>query len=81
MAAQPVANPIGFTIRGETRVRYETLEGQFRAGGSGSDQALAFRTLLLAEVNRGPIAAGLEFQDSRSYLDDAVTCPPLVPRS
>ena len=71
--AQPAADPVGFTIRGETRVRYETLEGQFRAGGSGGDQALAFRTLLLAEVNRGPIAAGLEFQDSRSYLDDAGT--------
>lgn len=72
-AAPPVADPVAFTVRGEARVRYETLQGQFRAAGSGGDQALVFRTLLLAEVDRGPIAAGVEFQDSRSYLDDAGT--------
>jgi len=31
--AESAADPVGFTIRGETRVRYETLEGQFRGGG------------------------------------------------
>lgn len=67
------ARPDWLRLRGETRVRYETLEGQFRAGGSGGDQALAFRSLLLAEIDPGPVAAGIEFQDSRVYLDDAGT--------
>ncbi|MDZ4319479.1 MAG: hypothetical protein U1A07_11700, partial [Phenylobacterium sp.] len=33
----------GLTLSGETRIRYETLEGQFRAGGAGGDQILAMR--------------------------------------
>lgn len=65
--------PQWLTIEGETRVRYETLEGQFRAGGSGGDQLLAFRTLILAEADAGPVAFGLEMQDSRASLDDAGT--------
>ena len=65
--------PDWLTLRGETRVRYETLDGQFRAGGAGGDQALAFRTLLLAEADAGPVAFGLEFQDARVLLDDSGT--------
>lgn len=65
--------PDWVTIEGETRGRYETLDGQFRAGGGGSDQLLAFRTLVLVEADPGPIALGVEVQDSRVYLDDAGT--------
>jgi hypothetical protein len=65
--------PDWLKLEGETRVRYETLEGQFRAGGKGGDQLLAFRTLILAEADSGPLAAGVEIQDSRVYLDDAGT--------
>jgi hypothetical protein len=71
--AEIVDAPAWLTLRGEARVRYETLEGQFRAGGSGGDQALAFRTLLLAEADAGDVHFGIELQDSRVLLDDAGT--------
>ena len=62
--------PEWLTLRGETRVRYESLEGQFRASRSGGDQLLLFRSLLLAEADAGPVKFGVEFQDSRTYLAD-----------
>ena len=62
--------PEWLMLRGETRVRYESLEGQFRAGRSGGDQLLLFRSLLLAEADAGPVTLGVEFQDSRTYLAD-----------
>ncbi len=68
--SRATAPPDWLTIRGQARVRYETLDGQFRAGGSGGDQLLALRTLVLAEADPGPWAIGVELQDSRAYLDD-----------
>ena len=70
--------PDWLTIRGEVRARYETLDGQFRARGSGSDQALALRTLILAEanlkaINLPGVTFGGEVQDARLELDDAGT--------
>lgn len=65
--------PDWLTLRGETRARYESLDGQFRAGREGSDQLLLFRTLFLAEADTGPLSLGIEFQDSRTYLGDAGT--------
>lgn len=65
--------PGWLTLRGETRARYESLDGQFRAGREGSDQLLAMRTLLLAEADTGPVSFGIELQDSRTYLGDAGT--------
>ena len=70
---QAMDAPDWLTLKGETRLRYESLDGQFRAGRDGSDQLLAFRTLLLAEANKGPVSFGVEFQDSRTYLADAGT--------
>ncbi|MHA7857815.1 MAG: alginate export family protein [Henriciella sp.] len=61
------------TLKGETRMRYESLDGQFRAGRDGSDQLLLFRTLLLAEADAGPVSFGFELQDSRTYLGDEGT--------
>lgn len=63
--------PDWLKISGEARVRYESLDGQFRAGGRGGDQALASRTLILAEAKFDPITFGLELQDSRKELNDA----------
>lgn len=70
--AQPDA-PAQLTVSGEARLRYETLDGQFRAGGSGSDQLLLMRTLVLTEADFGPVDFGLELQDSRTYLGDEGT--------
>jgi hypothetical protein len=65
--------PDWLTLKGETRVRYESLDGQFRAGREGSDQLLLLRTLLLAEADAGSVSFGVEFQDSRTYLGDSGT--------
>jgi hypothetical protein len=70
--------PDWLNVQGETRIRYETLEGQFRAGGKGGDQVLAFRTLVLAEASLerlelAQVTLGAELQDSRMELDDAGT--------
>ena len=70
---QAVESPEWLSLKGEARARYETLDGQFRAGRTGSDQLLLFRSLLLAEVDTGRIAFGAELQDSRTYLGDAGT--------
>ncbi len=64
--------PLGEEVRisGESRARYETLDGRFRAGRAGSDQLLAFRTLVHGEVDIGAATVGVELQDSRGYLAD-----------
>ncbi|MGV6818947.1 MAG: alginate export family protein [Parvularcula sp.] len=61
------------TISGEARVRYETLDGRFRKGFTGSDQALFMRTLIKAELDLKRFVVGGEIQDSRSYLTDEGT--------
>lgn len=58
-------------ISGEARVRYETLDGQFRSNQDGGDQALYFRTLFHMRRQSENWAAGFELQDSRSYLTDS----------
>ena len=62
--------PQWLNLSGEARVRYESLDRQFRSGGRGGDQALAFRTLILAEAKFEPVTFGLELQDSRHELND-----------
>ncbi len=62
--------PDWLSISGETRGRYESLDGQFRAGGKGGDQLLSFRSLLKIEADAGPLSFGTEIQDSRAYLSD-----------
>ncbi len=70
---EAVTAPAWLSVSGETRVRYETLDGQFRANGEGGDQLLLFRTLLLAEADLGALSFGFELQDSRTYLGDSGT--------
>lgn len=75
-AAEPLAGPhtpVTLSVSGELRARYETLDGQFRAGRPGSDQLFLLRSLVLAEIGKGRMHAGLELQDSRTYLGDAGT--------
>jgi len=66
-------DPVTLSVSGELRGRYETLDGQFRAGRSGSDQLFLLRSLVLAEIGKGRFQAGVELQDSRTYLGDAGT--------
>ncbi len=61
------------SFSGEARIRYESLSGQFRAGGSGGDQAVFLRTLLHGRYDAGFATFGLELQDSRSYETDSGT--------
>ena len=62
-----------FIVDGELRARYETLDGQFRRGFRGSDQAVFTRGLFKVEADTGAVAIGLEIQDSRAFLDDEGT--------
>lgn len=60
-------------LTGEVRGRYESLDGQFRRGFTGSDQALFTRALLGLEADFGGWTVGAEVQDSRAFLDDRGT--------
>lgn len=62
--------PKWIEISGEQRTRYETLDGQFRAGRDGGDQALTFRTSLLTQFKAEPGRIVTEVLDSRQYLSD-----------
>jgi hypothetical protein len=61
--------PVRFS--GEMRLRYESLQGQFRAGRTGGDQGFYARTLVLAEIDAGRLTFGAELQDSRAWGTDA----------
>jgi hypothetical protein len=59
-------------LSGSARVRYESLDEQFRttSGGTGN-QILVFRTLLAAQLSFDNWGAVAEFQDSRQELADS----------
>jgi len=65
-----VGAPDWLRFSGEYRLRYETLDGQFRAGGAGGDQALASRLSLKAEADYRAATFGGELMDSRQFLND-----------
>ncbi|MDQ7089865.1 MAG: hypothetical protein Q9M50_04380 [Methylococcales bacterium] len=74
----PLIYPLGYLFQGEHRLRYETLDEQFRAKtnritGKGGDQALVFRTLLHAKIDLDFIRFGAEMEDSRILLSDSGT--------
>ena len=60
----------GFDFSGTQRTRYETLDPQFRAGFSGSDQAVALQTTLVFNWRSDAWLVGGEIMDSRSYAND-----------
>lgn len=61
------------SVSGELRGRYESLDGQFRAAKTGSDQLLLFRSLVHGKYQLNDTEIGLELQDSRTYLSDTET--------
>lgn len=63
--------PAWLDISGTHRTRYETLDGQFRAGRSGGDQMLAFRTTLRADLKYEAFGATAEMMDSQQALADS----------
>lgn len=71
LAFAGVAQAGELTVEGSFRTRYETVDGQFRAGRGGSDQILALRTILFAEYDFGAVRVGGELRDARAYLTDA----------
>lgn len=65
--------PDWLILGGEARIRYESLDGQYRIGRTGSDQAWVTRVLFFAgaETKLGDFA--FEFQDARAFGDDRGT--------
>lgn len=65
-----IGNPDGFKLSGSSRLRYEALDGQPRAGLPYNDEQLAVRTAIFAEYAKGPIRIGGELYDSRAWLHE-----------
>jgi len=66
-----ISLPDWLSITGEHRSRYETLNSQFRANSSGSDQILSLRTLVQTELHLNKnFQIKAELQDSRAELAD-----------
>lgn len=64
-----IGNPGDVTINGSVRLRYETLDGQSRAGLPPTDEQLALRTTLAVEYKAAPnVRIGAEMFDSRAWL-------------
>jgi len=64
-----IGNPEGLRLSGSLRLRYETLDGQPRAGFRTEDEQIALRSTLLAEYKGDGFRIGGELYDSRVYLD------------
>lgn len=73
LAPTPVLAQDGLSLGGSTRVRYEVIDGQPRAGFNVSDDLLSIRTILTGEYRTGPFKLGAELYDSRAYGGDAGT--------
>jgi hypothetical protein len=72
VAASPLHDALGapddLLITGTTRLRLETLDGQFRPLFATSDTMLSLRTTLAVEYRPGAVFMGGEVIDSRAYL-------------
>jgi hypothetical protein len=71
--AEAAGLPEWASLTGSFRVRYENLEGQYRAGRTGSDQILVMRSLLHGTLRGAGFRVGAELQDSRQELADSGT--------
>jgi hypothetical protein len=69
-SASDGGKPDGLTLAGTFRVRFETLDEQFRALRSGSDQVLVERITATADYRNRNLRFGAEIIDSRAWLDD-----------
>lgn len=63
----------GLSVTGSVRLRYETIEGQARAGFNSDDTLFNIRTQILAEYRGDDVRIGAELFDSRAYNANAGT--------
>ncbi len=63
----------GLILSANTRLRYELIEGQPRAGFNDSDDLFNVRTIVTAEYRTGKVRFGAELYDSRVYGGDIGT--------
>jgi len=75
--ATPLADALNLserlTLKGSTRLRYEFIDGQPRAGFNVADDLVSLRTVVSAQYDAGWIAFGADLFDSRAYGADAGT--------
>ncbi len=62
-----IGAPDDLVISGSLRGRYETMDGQSRAGFGASDELYSIRSTLLAEYRGDGLRIGAEMFDSRAY--------------
>ena len=67
---QTLSTPDWLTVDGDILLRYESLDNQFRSGGSGGDQIAVSRTLLRAEAKANDFTFMVEGIDARQELAD-----------
>lgn len=62
--------PNWLSLSVEQRTRYETMDGNFRAGSTGGDQQIPLQTDVWLEARMGPFRLGTEFLDARAIAAD-----------
>jgi hypothetical protein len=67
---QALATPAWLSLTGTHRLRFESLDSQFRRLEPGSDQMLVIRTTALLEIHADHFTVAGELMDSRAYLHD-----------
>lgn len=67
------ADEDGFHINANTRLRYEAIGGQARAGFNPADELVNLRTIVHAEYDRRPLKFVVEVWDSRTWGANAGT--------
>ncbi len=65
--------PKWLSLSVEQRTRYETMSGNFKAGGKGGDQQIPLQTDVFAEARFNHFRLGGEFLDARQFGSDAGT--------
>jgi hypothetical protein len=73
LVSTPAYAEDGLTLSANTRLRYETIEGQPRTGFNESDDLFNIRTIVTGEYRTGRLKLGAELYDSRAYGGDAGT--------
>lgn len=62
-----IGNPDNFTLTAASRLRYEALGGQARAGFRSSEELVSLRTIVTADYRAGDLRFGAELYDSRVF--------------